>query len=209
MKLTILISMALVFGLFIIIFYKIIRVNKILPISSWQERRNIWAVEGETLAIWAIVPPLWKRLLGPGALFILIAAWGYLGYLDLVKEQEQARHISLYLYLPLMVAAVVFQQYRPRIYRITPVGLWRKQIGVFTNPEKAKGKEERSLRWEDVAGAEFTAGKVVLKKRTSQAGGPYALPTWLSGLFSRFELILPDDRPEVEALLRKLTATAG
>ncbi|UCH93000.1 MAG: hypothetical protein JSV88_22290 [Candidatus Aminicenantes bacterium] len=187
--------------------YKILKANNLLiPFKEFKKR---WRVEGETVYTWTYTPPLWQRVLGslsviiPGAAMIIL--WHH-------KEER----IWYYLcFIITMILIVGVSELRPRIYRLTDQGVWRRYGWLFSNAQKltltststSTGKEERLIRWEEISAVKIKKNKLLLNRKVTEPSTQefLALPSWMLSGFRRIEICFNQEDKRVSQLIKDYT----
>jgi hypothetical protein len=196
-----LVSLAIV-GLLV---YKILKANNLLS-PSFKEFKNRWRIEGETVYTWTYTPPLYQGISGALSVIIfwtaMIILWHY-------KENRLWYHLCFVITMILMVG---MSQLRPRRYRLTDKGIWRRHVWFFSNPQKltltststSMGKEERLIRWEEISAVKIKKNKLIFNRGVAQpsTSESLALPSWMLSGSRQIEIYFNREDEKIPQLIK-------
>lgn len=181
-------SLLIVGVCFVFVFLKMIRTNKLFPLSL-KEIRGMGEVRGDGPISWNIVPPLWQRVLAGLA---MAGIFGLYIAGDMGGWFAQSRRVAgpLFMTAIYMVWAVSTTLF-PRRYTLTSRGLWCSTASLFGNPENPRFKPRRLILWEDVARVSERESEIIILPGYPETRSAYALPRWMWNVFKRVEVRLP------------------
>jgi hypothetical protein len=199
-----LLSFALTSLLVLYLFWKIAKANNLLDGLSYRQMKQRSIVEGQTRLTWTIVPRLWRRLLCALSILVLFSIWCYLA----IGKPPGTRRWVFLLYVPMAVLLLLFDQHKPRFYRLTDEGIWVKPAGIFSDPRISRISERRYLRWREIRRVEFRPDRMIFYPHLPEGRGPYRLPPPVLNLIKRVEIPVPRNEPQIREDIEQLTADA-